>query len=170
MKTKFPSVERNGIVSGLLTGVALTAYFLIMQVLGYAHILELRFFNFVILAVGVCWAISKYKKDLHNREFYLQGWAQGIYTSAVAVLSFAIFMSIYMSAINPELLAYIQNNVASGQNLSGFTIFLSIFMEGMAGGFVITLSAMQYFKTQGAAKRKISPIDTITPKNKSLNV
>jgi hypothetical protein len=169
MKATFPSVERYGIVSGLITGAALIAYFLLMQALGYAHILELRFFNFVIVGIGICVAIRKFKAALNEGDFYLQGWAQGIYTSAVAVITFGIFMGLYLSFSNIELLAYIQQNAASGQPLNGFSIFLAIFMEGMAGGFVMTLAAMQYFKTSGDQPKPRNPLDRIAPKKKSLN-
>jgi hypothetical protein len=168
---RFPSVERYGIVSGLITGAVLAAYFLLMQALGFAEVLELRFFNFVILAIGICMAIRKYKKDLHTREFYLQGWAQGIYTCAIATIFFVLIMFVNLSFFNTGLMRYIQTNVAEGQTLSPFTIFLSVIMEGMAGGFVITLGAMQYFKSQGVRKEKVNfPLNQIRPKNKSLNV
>src|SRR5437870_5166378 len=97
MKTKLPSIERIGLITGLLTSLGLIAYFMIMKALNLAHIIELRMFNFVIIAVGVCYGINKLKHKLHQEGFYLQGIAQGMYIALVAVSSFALFMSIYLS-------------------------------------------------------------------------
>jgi hypothetical protein len=156
MKKLFPSVERIGIIAGLFTALAQVVYFLIMKNLGYAEMLELRFFNFVILAVGICTAISRYKHLRQSEEFYLKGWAEGIFTAAVSTVVFGIFMAVYLQYFDRELLMYIRQNAAIGMTTNGLFVFFDIIMEGMAGGFVITLSAMQFFKVDGSHKRSPS--------------
>lgn len=148
METK-PSIERNGFTIGLLTSAALVAYFFIMKAVGLGDVIELRFFNFVIAAVGIVYGINKLKNDLNQDEFYLKGWAQGIYISVVCVVSFAVFMSIYVMYFDPHLLQSVRENTSFGQNMNAFTLFISLVMEGMAGGAIITFAAMQYLKRQG---------------------
>ncbi|MGQ0828751.1 MAG: hypothetical protein ACT4ON_10185 [Bacteroidota bacterium] len=65
MKTTSPSLEKIGFTTGLITSVVLIGYFMIMKLLGFAHILELRFFNGIILAIGVCYGIYKYNRELN---------------------------------------------------------------------------------------------------------
>jgi len=150
MKTTAPSLERIGFKTGLITFVALLGFFMIMKLLGFADVLELRFFNGIILAIGVCYGINKFKRELNEDEFYLKGIAQGFYIAAVAVTSFALFMSIYISFFDISLLQHIKDRYPNmGTSLNGFTIFLSIFMEGMASSAIITFAAMQYFKRSG---------------------
>lgn len=150
MKTLPPSIEKIGFKTGFITFLALVAYFFSMKFLGLSHILELRFFNFVILAAGVCYGIYKYKHDSHESEFYLKGWAQGFFISAVSVILFALFMSIYLSYFDEPLMQHIRETTTLGFNATtGFHVFFAAFMEGMAGSVIIIFAAMQYFKSDG---------------------
>lgn len=149
METK-PSIEKNGFVIGIITCAALLAYFFIMKSVGLAHVLELRFFNFIIMAIGIVYGIHKLKSDLHQDEFYLKGWAQGLYIAAVCVVSFSVFISIYIMYFDPALLQQIKENMTLGNSINGFTLFVSLLMEGMAGCAIITFAAMQYLKRQGS--------------------
>lgn len=152
MKTVFPSIEKIGIRTGVVTFIALVAYFMIMKWLGLSLILEFRFFNFIILAVGICYGINKFKHDSHETDFYLKGWGQGIYISAVAVVLFALFMSIYINYFDEPLLERIRQTTPIGTSATGLHIFFAVLMEGMASAAVITLAAMQYFKSVGKPK------------------
>jgi hypothetical protein len=149
METK-PSIERNAFTIGIPTSAALVAYFFAMKALGLAHILELRFFNFIILGVGIIYGISKLKKELHQDEFYLKGWAQGIYISSIAVVSFSVFMCLYISQFDKPLFNHIRENMANSSSINAFTLFFSLLLEGMAGCAIITFAAMQYLKEQGS--------------------
>lgn len=150
MKTSSPSIEKSGIKIGFITFIALVAYFMLMKLLGLSHILELRFFNFLILTVGITYGIYKYKRELNEPDFYLQGWAQGIYIAAVSIILFALFMSVYLSYFDEPLMQHIRETTTLGFTVaSGFHIFFAILMEGMASAVVITLAAMQYFKSVG---------------------
>ena len=154
MKTSFPSIEKIGIQIGLVTFLALVVYFMVMKWVGLSHILELRFFNFVILAIGISYGINKFKHDSHESDFYLKGWGQGIFIAVVAIALFATFMSLYISYFDEALLQRIKETTAVGANATGFHLFFAILMEGMASAAVITLTAMQYFKSVGRAKHR----------------
>lgn len=149
MKTTSPSIERIGLVTGLITSLALIGYFMLMKVLGLEQILELRFFNAIILTVGVCYGIIKLKRELHEDEFYLKGLMQGLYISVVAVVAFGLFMSFYLSYFDLPLLEHIRQKSTVGMSINGVSVFVVIFMEGMASSVIITFAAMQYFKRAG---------------------
>ncbi|MDF2437576.1 MAG: hypothetical protein K0Q95_1952 [Bacteroidota bacterium] len=146
---KYISLERTGFATGLLITLTLIAYFFIMKALNLAQVVELRFFNFVFIAAGICYGINNLKHKLHEQEFYLKGLAQGMIITAVTVTSFALFMSIYLSYFDSALMNDISHRVPYTGSIDGMIIFVSIFMEGMASGAIITFSAMQYFKSEG---------------------
>ncbi|MES2140579.1 MAG: hypothetical protein V4511_12805 [Bacteroidota bacterium] len=149
MKTSSPSIEKIGFKVGFVTFLSLVAYFMIMKFLGLSHVLELRFFNIVILAVGICYGINKIKRALQEPDFYLKGWAQAMFISVVCTVLFALFMSLYLTYFDESLMQHIKETTTLGFTVaSGFHIFFALFMEGMASSVVITLAAMQYFKTK----------------------
>lgn len=154
MKTLKPSVESVGLKIGLITSLALVAYFFLMKVLGLSHIIELRIFNFLILCTGICYGINKLKKELHEDDFYLKGLAEGILISVVSLLPFATFISFYLEYFDVALMDHIKSSVAMGEYINGLTIFFVIGMEGLASGAVITFCAMQYFKSEGVETEK----------------
>lgn len=149
---KLISIERIGIIAGLLTALGLVAYFMVMKALNLADIIELRFFNFVIMAVGIITAIVYLKRRTQEHEFYLKGLGEGMITTVVAVVSFAIFITVYLTTLDKALMHEISTKVPYTGTLNGLTIFIAIFMEGMAGGAIITFSAMQYLKRVGTFK------------------
>lgn len=149
MKTSSPSIEKIGFKVGFITFLSLVAYFMIMKFFGLSHVLELRFFNFVILAVGIGYGINKLKNELQESDFYMKGLGEGMIVSLVSIVLFALFMSIYLSYFDEALMQHIRETTTLGFTVaSGFHVFFAIVMEGMASAVVITLGAMQYFKSQ----------------------
>jgi hypothetical protein len=147
MNSSTSSFEKNGLLIGFITFLSLVSYFMIMKVLGLSQILELRFFNFVIIAAGIYFGINKFKRQFGEEDFYLKGLGQGIFISAVSVILFAFFMSIYLSYFDESLMQHIRETATLGFNVStGLNIFFVIFIEGIAAGFIITFAAMQYLK------------------------
>lgn len=154
MQTSSPSIEKIGFKTGVITFVALVTYFLTMKFFGLSQVLELRFFNFLIIAVGICYGINKFKREAHESDFYLKGWAQGVFIAVVSIVLFALFMSIYLAYFDEELMQHIRETTTMGFNAStGLHVFFAVLMEGMASAVVITLGAMQYFKSEGKVKK-----------------
>ena len=152
METTKNSIERVGLKVGLLTLLALIAYFFLMKALGLAHIFELRFFNFIILALGICYGIQKLKEALNEKDFYLKGLSEGMFISFVAVTLFGVFIGFYLEYFDVKLLEDIKLNSTMGNYMNGLTIFIVITSEGIASGVIITLIAMQYYKVSGEKK------------------
>lgn len=149
---KVISIERIGLVTGIVTSLALIAYFFIMKALHLAQVIELRFLNFIIIAVGICYGINSLKHKLNEQEFYLKGLAQGMVITVVTVAIFATFITVYLRYFDFSLMEQISKKVPYNGSLDGMTIFGSLFLEGLASGAVITFCAMQYLKTQGTVK------------------
>ncbi len=154
MESSKPSVERIGLKIGLITCLGLLAYFFIMKALGLVHIIELRVFNFLILGSGIIYGIRKLKNELHEPNFYLKGLLEGLFISLVAVLPFAVIISLYLEYFDIGLMNNIKEGLASRDYINGFSVFAIIFMEGMASGGIIGYCAMQYFKSVWDEKEK----------------
>jgi hypothetical protein len=146
------SIERTGLLIGLVTSAVLVAYFLAMKAMNLAQVIELRFFNFLIVAAGICYGINSLKQRLHEQEFYLKGLAQGMVIAVVTTVTFALFITVYLNYFDIQLMDDISKRVPYSGPLNALVIFTSVFMEGMASGAIITFSAMQYFKSQGTVK------------------
>ncbi|GAB2942164.1 hypothetical protein GCM10027048_03330 [Hymenobacter coalescens] len=140
------SPERNGIRYGLFTAAAMAAYFLVASLLGVAHKIEYSYLNFVILAIGVCIAIAHYKAVRHDRMPYLHGFGTGIITAGVASVVFGLFFVVY-SVVSPGLMERMRAEDLFGFDLSVTVAFLALLLQGVMSGVIISLIAMQYFKS-----------------------
>lgn len=146
MKTSTKTIESIALRFGLITAAALTSYFLLMKLIGWVHIVELRVLNFVILAVGVTWAISHFKKIKLGELGYLKGIGVGMMTAMIGVVIFAFFLAIYLWIIDPAFMELIQQQESFGQYLDPMTVGFTIIVEGFGSGYLITFIVMQYLK------------------------
>lgn len=135
-----------GLRIGLITSAALLAYFFLMKILGLHLVLELRFFNAVILAVGVCVGLAKLKREHPNGEYYLQGLGEGFFISVIATVPFALAISLYTLYVDAELLGQVTATFSKSIYINALNIFTGLAMEGIASGTIIGFVAMQYFK------------------------
>jgi hypothetical protein len=147
---KLISPERIGLTVGLLTSLGLIAYFMIMKALGLAHIIELRFFNIIIMAIGIISGIVYLKHRTQEHEFYLKGLGEGMLITVIATVIFSIFITVYLKYIDTALMEEV--NKRAPYTMDTMSIYASVFLEGLASGAIITFSAMQYLKRVGTFK------------------
>lgn len=138
-------IEKIGFRYGLLTFAALVAFFLLMQAVGLADVIELRVLNGVILVGGIMLAIRKMKRESAGTMEYLPGFGLGVLTSFVAVLAFSLFVAVYLS-VDSQFLRTIQQEGRVGPFITPITAALSIFIEGAFSGAITTLCIMQFMK------------------------
>ncbi|MGY2134787.1 DUF4199 domain-containing protein [Hymenobacter sp. HD11105] len=139
------TAENNGFRIGVLTGVAMIAYFLIANLLGFIRI-EYSFLNAGILAIGSCLAIARLKRQKGDKLPYLQGFGTGIVTALVASVTFGLFFIAY-SAVNRDFMEQTRVQDLFGFDLSVTIAFLAIVLQGAMAGMIVSLIAMQYFKS-----------------------
>ncbi|RYU74173.1 DUF4199 domain-containing protein [Hymenobacter persicinus] len=138
--------EKNGVRYGLPTAAGMAAYFLLASLLHLTDRVEFSFLNGVILAIGVSMAIAHYKQVCHNRMPYLQGFGTGIVTALVASVVFGLFFIVY-TVINPAIMDQLRARDLFGFDLSVTIAFLAIVLQGVMSGVIISLIAMQYYKS-----------------------
>ncbi|WP_400190992.1 DUF4199 domain-containing protein [Hymenobacter sp. B81] len=140
------SPERNGIRYGLLTAAGMIAYFLLASLIGWATRVEYSYLNVAILAIGICMAIAHYRRVRHDRMPYLHGFGTGIITAAVAGVAFGVFLILYM-VVNPNFVEQLRAEDFFGFDMSVTIAFLAVLLQGVMSGVIISLIAMQYFKS-----------------------
>ena len=138
--------ETNGVRYGLLTAAVLIVYTLIAVFAGFFNNLGAGSLTLVILTVGIALAISNYKRAKEDRMPYLGGFGTGIVTAMVASIALGFFF-ILVSAVKPDMLDMSHARDLFGYDLSALMAFLAIVLMGSLGGAIITLVAMQYFKS-----------------------
>jgi len=142
-------MEKTGLKYGLLTAVALLVYFFLMKLLGLVRIIELRFLNGIIMAIGITLAIKAYKQMVHGNISYFKGLATGLITSVVATVVFAALMVFYVKTAGHSLVEMLSSERYFGEQIEstpGVVIFSVLLLEGVISGFMISFIAMQWFK------------------------
>ena len=150
MKPITSSIEKISLKAGVITFIALIAYFFVMNLFGLATVLAFRYVNFIILLVGIYYAINqiKHESELNPEDFYLKGMAIGVVTSTIAIFLFSFSVSFYLAYFNPGFLRYIQTTVSVGTYINGLSVFLILTLEGGASALIIVFCLMQYLKSQ----------------------
>jgi uncharacterized protein YebE (UPF0316 family) len=138
--------ETNGVRYGLITAAVLIVYMMIAVFAGFFDNLAAGGLNLAILAIGIALAIANYKRVKHDRMPYLGGFGTGIITAMVASIGLGFFF-IVVSAIKPDLLDLSHARDLFGYDLSSLMAFLAIILMGSLGGMIISLVAMQYYKS-----------------------
>jgi len=134
----------NYIKYGLLTSLALIVYFLSMKFFGLEKNFYMRFLNFLILIVAIFLLI---KKEMKKPEAtYFSTLINGISMTVVTVLTFLLFLAIYIKVFDPSFIEILEASKIWGNELSVAQASIAIFIEGMASGLVITFAWLQYFK------------------------
>ncbi|MDX5418178.1 MAG: DUF4199 domain-containing protein [Hymenobacteraceae bacterium] len=142
-------MEKVGLKYGLFTAIGLIVYFFLMKLLGLVHIVELRFLNGLLMAIGVTLAIRAYKISVHGNIGYFRGLGTGAITAVVATVLFASFMLIYIKVGGEEMVEMLTADQYFGERIQatpGVVIFSVLMLEGLISGFMIAFIAMQYFK------------------------
>jgi hypothetical protein len=136
----------NGV--GALTSACLICYFFIMSAFKLQEVLALRAFNFVFLVSGILLALRLYAKAKEEDKIeYFAGLKIGARVTLTAVITFAIFMALYL-VYDDHLMNVIKETTGVGDYLNPLTVAGALCIEGLSSGFIITFIAMQYFKKE----------------------
>jgi len=129
---------------GLLIGVTLIAYFLLIRLVGLHDNHWLRVLNGVIVAYGV-YAVIKKKKSIEKDNFeYFSGFGAGILTGVIATFVFVIFMGVYLFHIEPPFAEMLMGYLAGAGGPEILLLILAI--EGVSSSVILSLTFMQKFK------------------------
>lgn len=131
---------------GLKTSAGLILYFILMQVIGLSHHVELRLVNLIIQAVGIYFALKKFKNTHEDHMNYFRGLVTGVATGAIASVLFGLFLFIYMK-VDHSLLVSIQENEPMGHYLNEYMSAFIVALEGVFSGLLVTFVMINYINT-----------------------
>jgi hypothetical protein len=133
--------------SGLLLAACLTAYFLLMKVLGFVEIQGLRVLNIFIVFAVLVYTIRTYRLRAGSTVVYLEGIALGFYTVAIGAVVFAIFLFIYLRLLDHALYEHLKANAPMiNDYFSPLLASITVMAELMIAGLILSFALMQYYK------------------------
>jgi len=136
-----------------LTALALVIYFLLMKLLNLATVVELRFFNLIILFAGIRFFLLRLKTENNDSVRYLQSFAYGFIVSVFTSGLFSFFILLYLSFIDRSLLESLQLNQPFGEYLTPGASALVLILEGTSSGAIISFSLVQ-FMSRGSKQKQ----------------
>ena len=131
---------------GLRIAIGLIAYFVVMNLLGYSHRVELRLLNLLILVAGVYLALKKFRETHEERLNYFRALATGVSTAAVGSSIFAVFLFVYMS-LDTTLMNSIVQYEPMGRYLNPYMAACVVALEGCFSGLLVTFVLINFVQT-----------------------
>lgn len=133
---------------GLYTGLGLIAYFLLMTFVDQAANIYLRILNFFIIAAGI-YFLFKHLMTRNGRGFgYILGLGSGVFMSAVSIITFIVFLVLYVRFIDPSFMEVLESSQIWGHDLSLTDAAFGIGIEGVISGVILSFMGMQWFKRE----------------------
>jgi hypothetical protein len=133
-------------IYGTLITIGLILYFFISYLLGVIHVIELRLLNLFILAAGIHFALKQYKRTHNGHVDYFHAFTIGMATTAIGVLTFSLFLLIYLF-IDKQLMQAIAEQPL-GYYLDPYIASLMVSLEGMFSGLFVTFLLANYVATR----------------------
>ena len=139
------TIEKISLRWGLIILGLLSAYFIIMKILGLVHVPELRIFNAIIMFYGVFQAIKTSRSKLEDFN-YFKGMGTGLLTAFGSTLMFSLFGILYVTVIDPGFITEIRSQEPLGIYMNEYSASLQIFIEGSASGFLFSYASLQWLR------------------------
>ena len=140
------SIEKTGAWYGLLDGICLIAFAVLLRLTGLDDVPSLRFGFIIISLIFICMSISSLKQGRHGKINYLQGIGAGAITSIVSSLMLAFFTMAVVQFGDTRFMEIMRNENMMGEHLTVSTVFMVITIIGIVGGTLTAYIAMQFFK------------------------
>lgn len=131
---------------GLRIALGLAAYFVVMNLAGLAHEVELRLLNLLILVAGVYLALKKFRETHEDHLNYFRALVTGVATAATASFLFAAFMFLYMT-FDEGLMRSIVENEPMGRFMNPYIASFIVALEGLFSGLLVTFILINFLPT-----------------------
>ncbi len=139
---------------GIIIGVILIAYFLIISLFN-AHTNPLfSLFNAAITGFGIFETIRYYKLGQGKAFNYSKGFTVGIVSGFIATVVFTIFFLFYITEINSDFISELPEVFKGNYKTNVGLVTFVVAIMGFATTVVLTLTSMQYFKNSGNTSTK----------------
>lgn len=129
---------------GLFIAMGLVIFFFIMRVFGLLHVVELRVLNVFVMVWGILTAIQSLRKYQPEHFTYFKGMGTGVLTGIIGSVVFGLFVFVYVSFIDPDLMLSIIKNEPMGRFLNPYIVSVIIAVEGIASALLVSFIIMNY--------------------------
>ncbi|MEP7263750.1 MAG: hypothetical protein ABI772_04605 [Bacteroidota bacterium] len=149
-----------GALYGLYACLLFIGWFLLMRLIGMATVVELRFFNYVLLAITVYYAARKAESYKHWRLKYLQAFIVIFATGFFSFIYFGFFILNY-SLIDPFIINTFSSLFPGSAVMGKLSAPFLIASEGISITSIISLS-MAFFVQEYSGHRHKNSGEIIT--------
>lgn len=132
---------------GIRIAAGLIGLFVLMFILGFGHVVELRLLNLFILVAGVYSALKKFKATHGASINYFRALATGVATAAIGSFIFAAFLFVFLR-IDIGFMEWIQANEPMGRFLNPYIASFIVALEGVFSGLLVTFVLINYISTE----------------------
>jgi amino acid transporter len=140
------SIRKVGIRYGLISAGALILYFILMRIIGLVHFVELRFLNYLIIAVCMYKALHTLGSIKHPERLpYFKGMGVEYWVAIVSAVVFGIFLFIY-SSIDHAFVKMMEPRLPYDGKLTPAMIAFEVFSEIIIVSIVLNLMVLMIFK------------------------
>ena len=136
---------------GIKIAGGLIAYFILMKLIGYSEVVELRLVNLAILGVGVFFALRAFKTSHQGSLNYFRALATGVSASSIGSGIFALFLFAYMK-VDPSFMQHIIDHEPMGRYLNPYISAFIVALEGGFSGLFVTFVIINYINTDEVAQ------------------
>lgn len=132
---------------GIAISGSLIGYFLFLSLFNLHTKPLFSVFNGVIVGFGIFEAIRFYKYEQGDNFAYFKGFTTGVITGVVSTVIFTLFFLLYTTEINPDFIGELVDFMSGNKNIHPGLVTVVVAIMGFATTIVLTLTAMQYFKS-----------------------
>ncbi|MFI5219523.1 MAG: hypothetical protein ACHQNT_08535 [Bacteroidia bacterium] len=118
--------------------LVLIAYFMIIKLIGWSEIVELRFFNVLVMLFAIKHIVKKEIYIDKGGEDLLTVLMYGVFTSIVISAGFSAFIFFNLSYADVTLMQHIKETQLFGAYLNPLSASLVTFLEGVVSGVVVS--------------------------------
>lgn len=131
---------------GLIIGVILIAYFLILSLFNKHTNPVFSFLNAAITAFGIYETIRYSKLELGEDFSYSKGIIAGLVSGFTGTVFFSVFFLFYITEVNDNFIVKLFETANVGYELSVGLVTFTVAIMGIATTLISALTVMQYFK------------------------
>jgi len=123
------------------TTLGMIVFFFLMKLVGLVTVVELRFFNFIILFFGIRYVLVESRKANNGKLEYLKGMMTGFMTGIYTAVFFSFFICLYLF-FDLSFMEYLKVSQPFGTYLTPGSAALVSFIEDISGGAIIAFALM----------------------------
>lgn len=131
---------------GVITGVLLIIYFLLLSMVGLHTKPLFSLLNGVITGAGIYLSIKAYRNYKQRKFKYQKGFMAGMVTGFIATVIFTFFFGIYASNFDDNFMEQLITSFETNYDTSFGLLLFVVAIMGIVTTFILTLSFMQLFK------------------------